>query len=339
MASPSPDLRLLRVLPAALPRRPLRRHGGAGPRRPGPSGPRRREARSSRRSRSSRRRPRRRCPSPRALFAGLVNGIGYVGGHDARGRRDGAATSPIRRTGSRGSSRRARSSPTAPVSPGGSSRRRSSSRRSPSSSGRARAVRGVRPGVHGALAIWGAVTLFLALSQRLNVYYAAPLAALALVEAARFASTRIRRAGPALSKLPRRLVGATVGLVLALPMAPGLRGGAGERAASRAPTSSRRSAGCATKLPHAIDAYDPRPARPAALSRERSRRASVGDGAVVARALAPLRGASFRSSRTTSATVFSTRSASSSRRPKRTPSRSPGGTARAGSSRRTSCRA
>jgi asparagine N-glycosylation enzyme membrane subunit Stt3 len=43
----------------------------------------------------------------------------------------------------------------------------------------ARARRGVRSGVHAALAVWGAVTLFLALSQRLNEYYAAPLAGLA----------------------------------------------------------------------------------------------------------------------------------------------------------------
>ena len=121
----------------------------------------------------------------------------------------------------------------------------------------ARAVRGVRPGVHGALAIWGAVTLFLAISQRLNVYYAAPLSALALVEAARFASARIRRAGPALSKLPRGLVGATVGLVLALPMAPGLRE---ELASAPVPGSDlfETLGWMRDKLPHAIDACDPR---------------------------------------------------------------------------------
>src|SRR5262249_42565855 len=41
----------------------------------------------------------------------------------------------------------------------------------------ARAVRGERTlrGVHVALAVWGSVTLFLAVSQRLDVYYAAPL--------------------------------------------------------------------------------------------------------------------------------------------------------------------
>ena len=122
----------------------------------------------------------------------------------------------------------------------------------------ARAVRGVRPGVHAALAIWGAVTLFLALSQRLNVYYAAPLSALALIEAARFATTRmrVRRAGPALARLPRRLVAAAAGLVLALPMAPGLRE---ELASTPVPGSDLFETldWMRAKVPHAIDACDP----------------------------------------------------------------------------------
>ncbi len=121
----------------------------------------------------------------------------------------------------------------------------------------ARALRGVRPGVHGALAIWGAVTLFLAVSQRLNVYYAAPLAALALVEAARFSAARVRGRGPSLSGLPRRLVAAAAGLVLALPMAPGLRE---ELASTPVPGSDLFETldWMRAKVPHAIDASDPR---------------------------------------------------------------------------------
>src|SRR5262249_36936897 len=67
---------------------------------------------------------------------------------------------------------------------------------------------------HLARAVWGCVTLFLALSQRLDVYYAAPLAALALIEAARWAASRI----------PSRAAFASVvaGLLLASPMAGGL---------------------------------------------------------------------------------------------------------------------
>jgi dolichyl-diphosphooligosaccharide--protein glycosyltransferase len=122
-----------------------------------------------------------------------------------------------------------------------------------------RAARRERPGVHGALAIWAAVTLFLALSQRLNAYYAAPLAALALVEAVRFVGLKTRR--PALA--------AVLGLALALPMWPGLRS---ELANVRAPGSDffATLSRMRLELPHAIDAYDPAllgpPPFPAALS-------------------------------------------------------------------------
>jgi asparagine N-glycosylation enzyme membrane subunit Stt3 len=121
------------------------------------------------------------------------------------------------------------------------------------------AVRRERPGVHAALAIWAVVTLFLALSQRLNVYYAAPLAALALVEAVRLVGAKTRR--PVLA--------AVLGVALALPMAPGLKS---ELANVKPPgsdffaTLSRMRA----ELPHAIDVYDPAllgpPPFPAALS-------------------------------------------------------------------------
>jgi dolichyl-diphosphooligosaccharide--protein glycosyltransferase len=120
-----------------------------------------------------------------------------------------------------------------------------------------RAKRGERPGVHGALAIWGAVTLFLALSQRLNVYYAAPLCALTLVEAARFAAARLERAGGFVTRLPRGFAAAIVALILALPMQAGLRD---ELSSTNVPGSDlfHTLAWMKTSLPHPVDAYDPR---------------------------------------------------------------------------------
>lgn len=110
----------------------------------------------------------------------------------------------------------------------------------------ARARSGDRPGVHAALAIWGTVTLFLALSQRLNVYYAAPLAALTLIEAVRALQGRV--AG--------RAVAAAFGIALALPMAPGLTN---ELRTVYAPGSDLFATldRMRAEIPHAIDAYDP----------------------------------------------------------------------------------
>jgi asparagine N-glycosylation enzyme membrane subunit Stt3 len=79
-----------------------------------------------------------------------------------------------------------------------------------------------RTGVHAVLAVWGAVTLFLALSQRVNEYYAVPLCALALIEAARRAAAWIRTWSPPRRRPPRARVAALVGLVLALPMGAGI---------------------------------------------------------------------------------------------------------------------
>jgi dolichyl-diphosphooligosaccharide--protein glycosyltransferase len=132
-----------------------------------------------------------------------------------------------------------------------------------------RARRGDRAGVHGALAIWGAVTLFLALSQRLNVHYAAPLAALTLVEAARFTAEKLARRG-ALA----RVAAAAAGLSLALPMQKGLQD---ELASVHVPGSDlfatlewmRKS------LPHAVDAYDPRLLGPPPFPESLSRASSV----------------------------------------------------------------
>ena len=121
----------------------------------------------------------------------------------------------------------------------------------------ARAARGLRPGVHLALAVWGGVTLFLALSQRLDVYYAAPLAALTLIEAARFVAARVqgpRRAG---------LAAAGAALLLAWPMAGGI---AEELRTRYVPGSDffdtlarlRTATESASAAPSRLDAYDPR---------------------------------------------------------------------------------
>jgi asparagine N-glycosylation enzyme membrane subunit Stt3 len=130
-----------------------------------------------------------------------------------------------------------------------------------------RAARGTRPVFHIALAVWGAVTLFLALLQRLNVYYAAPLAGLCLIEAAGIVAGLFGRTARARTAL------AVLGAVaLALPMAPGIRD---ELSAVRVPGSDlfdtlewmRR------ELPHAVDAYDARllsPQAPPELARAAS---------------------------------------------------------------------
>ncbi len=160
--APAPDVRLLRVLPAALPRArspagrssrhaPRARGGASSPggellwrvaccSRRGRGGPRALRRRRSPRARQGRRlrRSARRARSPRP-----------------------AGTSRTRRTGSKGSSRRGRSSPTGPGWPCAASPPRSSSRRSSLVAlGRARARASDRPALHVALAVWGAVTLF-----------------------------------------------------------------------------------------------------------------------------------------------------------------------------------
>ncbi len=136
-----------------------------------------------------------------------------------------------------------------------------------------RARRGPRPATHIALAIWGGVTLFLALSQRLNVYYAAPLVALCLIEGIRTLYGRLAAGGDPRASTRATAVTATVAALLLLPMAPGLRH---ELSAVRVPGTDlfetfdwmRRG------LPQAVEAYDPRlletPPGPPALSRASS---------------------------------------------------------------------
>jgi dolichyl-diphosphooligosaccharide--protein glycosyltransferase len=86
-----------------------------------------------------------------------------------------------------------------------------------------RALTGRRPGLHVALVVWGVVTLFLALSQRVNVYYAVPLCALALVEAGRFVAALLRRRTRSAARSFRMWIATLVWVALALPMIPGIR--------------------------------------------------------------------------------------------------------------------
>jgi asparagine N-glycosylation enzyme membrane subunit Stt3 len=108
-----------------------------------------------------------------------------------------------------------------------------------------RSLRGERPGVHIALVVWGAVTLFLALSQRLNVYYAAPLAAVTFVETWRWVRSRSSFAASALAAG-----------VLVLPMAWGLRD---ELSSHPVPGSDFFATleKMRQRIPHSVDAYDP----------------------------------------------------------------------------------
>jgi asparagine N-glycosylation enzyme membrane subunit Stt3 len=136
-----------------------------------------------------------------------------------------------------------------------------------------RARKGPRPATHVALALWGTVTLFLALSQRLNVYYAAPLAALCLIEVIRFVYARLASGSVAGSRA-RALAGTMATAVLLLfPMARGLRR---ELLAVRVPGSDlfETLAWMRRELPHAVDAYDRRllesPPGPPELARARS---------------------------------------------------------------------
>ncbi|HEY7114557.1 MAG TPA: STT3 domain-containing protein [Thermoanaerobaculia bacterium] len=118
-----------------------------------------------------------------------------------------------------------------------------------------RVRRGPRAALHLALAIWGAVTIFLAVSQRLNVYYAAPLAAFAAIEAVRTVGTGIANAGA--RREVRAVFVAATAFLLILPMASGLRA---ELAAVRAPGTDLFETldWMRKELPRTVNAYDPR---------------------------------------------------------------------------------
>ncbi|MEP6802130.1 MAG: STT3 domain-containing protein [Acidobacteriota bacterium] len=115
-----------------------------------------------------------------------------------------------------------------------------------------RYVRGESPGRHAALGVWAAVTLLLAVSQRLNVYYAALLAAVVLVEVARWAKRRI-------GGLPVRQAAVYLLAVLLLsqPMYFGL---VSELRAVRVPGSDLFATleWMRRELPHPVGAYDSR---------------------------------------------------------------------------------
>ncbi|HEY6064739.1 MAG TPA: STT3 domain-containing protein [Thermoanaerobaculia bacterium] len=135
-----------------------------------------------------------------------------------------------------------------------------------------RALARRRTGIHVALVVWGVVTVFLALSQRVNVYYAVPLCALALVETGRLAATAIRRRTRAAARWPRARIAALAWIVLALPMVPGIREELrGERVAgSDLFTTLDWMHGA---LPRSVDPYDPRllsPPYPPEVSRAES---------------------------------------------------------------------
>ncbi|HEV2064734.1 MAG TPA: hypothetical protein VGS00_09330, partial [Thermoanaerobaculia bacterium] len=119
-----------------------------------------------------------------------------------------------------------------------------------------RATRRQRPATHVLLAVWGTVTLFLSLSQKLNVYYAAPLAAVCCLEAARFAGDRLGRLSPGRPLLQPAAALAAAGLIV-LPMADGLKR---ELTSVRVPGSELFATleWMRGELPRSLDAYDSR---------------------------------------------------------------------------------
>jgi len=136
-----------------------------------------------------------------------------------------------------------------------------------------RALRRERPATHIVLAVWGTVTLFLSLSQKLNVYYAAPLAAVCLLEAARFVGERLEKLLPR-QPLVAPAAAVVTAIVLAMPMAEGLRR---EVQTVRVPGSELFAAleWMRAELPRSVDAYDARLLGPPPYPPELSRAASV----------------------------------------------------------------
>jgi asparagine N-glycosylation enzyme membrane subunit Stt3 len=135
------------------------------------------------------------------------------------------------------------------------------------------AARRNRPATHILLAVWGTVTLFLALSQKLNVYYAAPLAAVCLLEAARFAGEKLGKLA-ALGPLSRPAGAAAAAVLLAFPMAEGLRR---ELQTVRVPGSELLATldWMHRELPRSVEPYDPRLLGPPPLPPEVGRAPSV----------------------------------------------------------------
>jgi len=122
----------------------------------------------------------------------------------------------------------------------------------------ARAIRGPRRSAHLALSGWALLTLWLALSQRLNIYYAAPLAALAGWEISRQAGTRAARAW---ARLPGNRASARIRIAVAVGLLitaiPGLRRQLATRYAPGDDLIATME-WVRTRLPHAVSAYDAR---------------------------------------------------------------------------------
>ena len=123
----------------------------------------------------------------------------------------------------------------------------------------ARAIRGPRRPVHLALSAWALLTLWFALSQRLNIYYAAPLAALAGWEISRQAGTRAARAWarPGSGKAASGRIRIAIAGGLLLTAIPGLRR---QLSTQYAPGEDLIATmeWARTRLPHAVSAYDAR---------------------------------------------------------------------------------
>jgi asparagine N-glycosylation enzyme membrane subunit Stt3 len=85
-----------------------------------------------------------------------------------------------------------------------------------------RALRRERPASHILLAVWGGVTLFLSLSQKLNTYYAAVLAAFCFLETVRWVLRRVQDAAPDKPTLAPAAALLCASLLLS-PMLPGVR--------------------------------------------------------------------------------------------------------------------
>jgi len=123
----------------------------------------------------------------------------------------------------------------------------------------ARAVRGPRRSEHLAIAGWAILTLWLALSQRLNIYYAAPLAALAGWEVARQVATRASRAWTRAGTSRRVAARLRAGIAIALVLTalPGLERQLATRYAPGDDLIATME-WARTHLPHAVSAYDAR---------------------------------------------------------------------------------
>jgi dolichyl-phosphooligosaccharide-protein glycotransferase len=117
-----------------------------------------------------------------------------------------------------------------------------------------RALRGPRRSEHLVLAAWGLLTLEFALSQRLNIYYAAPLCGLTVVEASRWAATRLRRV-LGRRRPPRLAAEIAAGLLLFATVIPGLRR---QLAAAYAPGEDliHTLEWARVHLPHPFSMYD-----------------------------------------------------------------------------------